>query len=191
MAQKRTSACGLSRRRLIESGLGLAAFASCSALAAPALARGLGDFRSLKLINNRTAESIHCVYYVDGQYIDEALSAFNFILRDWRAEAATAMDRGIIDILSAVQRRLDTDEPFEIVSGYRTQNTNATLRRRSRGVARKSYHTKGMAVDVAMHTRSVYQMAAAGMALEAGGVGRYSRAKFIHLDSGPVRDWGR
>ena len=113
------------------------------------------------------------------------------ILRDWREEKVMRIDPRTIDIMAATHNLLDCTEPFEIVSGYRSRKTNAMLRRRSRGVARNSYHTKGMAVDLAMKTRSVRQIAGAALSLKAGGVGRYSRAKFTHLDSGPLRDWGR
>ncbi|MEM7528098.1 MAG: DUF882 domain-containing protein [Pseudomonadota bacterium] len=145
----------------------------------------------MRLVNWRTGEKVSSVYWVDGDYIPEALQAFDYILRDWRAEQTTHMDRGVIDILSATHSLLDTSEPFEIVSGFRTASTNAKLRRRSRGVAKKSYHVKGMAVDIALKSRSVWEIARAGASLNAGGVGRYSRASFVHLDSGPVRDWGR
>ncbi|MEM6487664.1 MAG: DUF882 domain-containing protein [Pseudomonadota bacterium] len=174
------------RRFLIGAACALAA-----PVASPAIARGLGDYRRLKLTNWRTAESIDCVYWIDGQYVDEALPAFDHILRDWRLDRATRMDIRLINILASVQKRLECAEAFEIVSGYRTPETNAALRRRSRGVARNSYHTRAMAADVAMKTRSVRQMARAGLTLAAGGVGIYSRSEFVHLDSGPVRDWGR
>ena len=58
-------------------------------------------------------------------------------------------------------------------------------------MAKKSYHIKGMAVDITMKTRSVRQVSRAGLSLGAGGVGKYTRSRFVHLDSGPVRDWGR
>lgn len=160
-------------------------------LAAPALHREMGDFRRLKLTNWRTGESIDCVYYADGHYIGEAMRAFDHVLRDWRAEKTIEIDRNAIDILAAVQRKLECEEAFEVVSGYRSAATNAMLRRRSRGVARKSYHVQGMAVDVAMKTRSVRQISGAAMSVARGGVGKYSRAEFVHMDSGPVRDWGR
>ncbi|MEM7499705.1 MAG: DUF882 domain-containing protein [Pseudomonadota bacterium] len=164
------------------------------AVTRPALAAynsGKGDFRSLRLVNSRTGERVASVYWVEGQYIPEALDAFNYILRDWRAEQVTRMDARVIDILAATHNLLDSREPFDIVSGYRTQGTNALLRSRGRGVAKKSYHTRGMAVDIALKSRSVEQISGAGLALSAGGVGRYTRSKFVHLDSGPVRDWGR
>jgi uncharacterized protein YcbK (DUF882 family) len=142
-------------------------------------------------VNSRLGESVSSVFWVEGEYIPEALEAFDHILRDWRAEAATRMDHRVIDILAATHALLDCDEPFDIVSGYRTAGTNAMLRSRSRGVAKRSFHVRGMAVDVAMKSRSVRQISGAGLSVAAGGVGRYSRAKFVHLDSGPVRDWGR
>ncbi len=158
---------------------------------APALLKGAGDFRSLSLVNDRTDERLNTVYWADGEYIPDALEAFNHILRDWREDLAIQMDPRAIDILSATQGLLECDEPFQVVSGYRTHKTNDMLRRRSRGVARNSYHIKGMAVDIAMRTRSVRQISRAGLSLGAGGVGRYSRSQFVHLDSGPVRKWGR
>ena len=91
--------------------------------------------------------------------------------------------------MSAAQKLLDTEEALQVVSGFRSIKTNALLRRRSRGVARNSYHIKGMAVDVKMQTRSVGQVGSAARALRAGGVGKYRG--FVHMDSGPVRDWGR
>ena len=92
--------------------------------------------------------------------------------------------------LRAAHARLDVDEPFEVVSGYRSPQTNAAMRQRSSGVARNSYHTRAMAVDVKLKNRSVRQIAGAAESLGAGGVGRYSRSNFVHMDCGPVRTWG-
>jgi len=157
----------------------------------PALLTGAGDFRNLSLVNEKTGEWLNTAYWAKGEYIPEALEAINHIMRDWREDLVIDMDPHAIDILSATQRLLDTDEPFQVVSGYRCAKTNAMLRRRSRAVAKNSYHIKGMAVDIAMRTRSVRQINRAGLSLAAGGVGRYSRSQFVHLDSGPVRRWGR
>lgn len=171
---------------------GLVAAAAAPAFAkAPAILKGAGDFRRLSLVNDRTGEWINTIYWVEGEYIPEALEGLNYLLRDWRQEKVCRMDPRAIDILAASQKLLDTAEPFEVVSGYRTRQTNALLRKRSRAVASNSYHIKGMAVDIAMKSRSVSQISRAGEALGAGGVGKYSRSQFVHLDSGPVRNWGR
>ncbi len=181
----------LSRRTLLQNGAaGLAGLAG-GLLAAPALARGKGNFRALTLVNHRTAEKLNSVYWVDGEYIPEAMEAFNYILRDWRENVSINIDPKVLDIMAATHNLLDCSEPFQVVSGYRSPKTNAMLRSRSRGVARNSYHTRGMAVDLTLDSRSVGQMASAAQSLSAGGVGRYSRSKFTHVDSGPIRDWGR
>lgn len=183
---------GLPRRQFIRGFLTIGLASTLApAFPTPGLALGRGDFRRLRLTNWRTEENVDAVYWADGSYIDDALAAFDHILRDWRTDDVIRMDPAIIDILSKVHERLDCTEPFEIVSGYRSPKTNATLRRRIRGVARNSYHMRGMAVDVALKSRSVRQMARAGLALQRGGVGVYTRSSFVHLDSGPVRDWGR
>ena len=182
---------GVSRRGLL-LGFGAAVAAATPAFAsAPALLTGAGNYRSLALVNNRTGEWLKSVYWVEGEYIPDALSAFNHILRDWREDRATEMDPNVLDILTACHRLLGSSEPYQVLSGYRTAKTNTMLRRRSRGVARNSYHTKGQAIDIRLKTRSVEQIAKAGLSLKTGGVGRYSRSSFVHLDSGPVRSWGR
>lgn len=181
----------MTRRALLGGLISIPVLAAAPAFTAtPALLKGAGKFRKLSLVNDRTGEWLNTVYWAEGEYIPEALEAINHILRDWREDKACRMDPQVIDILAATHRLLDVEEPFEIVSGYRTPRTNAMLRRESRGVAKNSYHVKGMAVDVSMKSRSVWQISRAGLALAAGGVGRYSRSDFVHLDSGPVRQWG-
>ena len=110
-------------------------------------------------------------------------------MRDWRQNVTHNMDRRNVDMMAAVQNLLDTEEPFLVLSGYRTSRTNKLLRSRSRNVARQSYHVKGMAADLRMGSRSVSQIARAGLSCKAGGVGRYHGSNFVHFDCGPVRSW--
>ena len=110
-------------------------------------------------------------------------------MRDWRQNEAIKYDTRNIDIMAATLRLMDTDEAYHVVSGYRSPKTNAMLRRRNRGVARNSYHMKGMAADLKLSSRSVTQMAKAAIACHAGGVGKYNRSQFVHMDCGPVRTW--
>ena len=95
-----------------------------------------------------------------------------------------------MDIAAASHRLLQTNEPYMMLSGYRSPQTNAMLRSRSSGVARNSLHMTGKATDLRLKSRSVGQMAKAASACAAGGVGRYSRSNFVHMDCGPVRTWG-
>ena len=98
---------------------------------------------------------------IDGEYVPEALQEISGILRDWRADLVKPYHERALDVLAAAHARLDVDEPFEVVSGYRSPQTNAAMRQRSSGVARNSYHTRAMAVDVKLKNRSVRQIAGA------------------------------
>ncbi|MEM9148030.1 MAG: DUF882 domain-containing protein [Pseudomonadota bacterium] len=157
----------------------------------PAVIRGLGDTRSIRMFSSRTGDWVDTVYWVEGTYILEALNAVSYLMRDWREDRIEPISPATIDIIAQTWAMLRTDEPFEVVSGYRTPQTNAMLRRRSRAVARKSYHVLAMAADLTMKSRTARQISRAAKSLQAGGVGTYSRAEFVHVDSGPLRDWGR
>ena len=177
-------------RRMLLAGLGAAAAAPAFA-SAPSVLRGAGAYRALNIAVSRTGEKVNTVYWVDGEYIPEAVEAISYVLRDWREDAVKPIAHATLDVLAATHRMLDCTEPYDVISGYRTPKTNAMLRRQSGGVAKKSYHIKAMAVDLRLASRSVHQIAEAGLSLGAGGVGRYSRSNFVHLDSGPARSWGR
>jgi uncharacterized protein YcbK (DUF882 family) len=143
------------------------------------------------MYSGRTGESIDTIYWIEGEYIGEALKEVAHFMRDWRNNKSIGIDTRAIDIMSAAHRMLDTDEPYLLVSGYRSPETNAMLRSRSGGVARNSLHMKGQAADLRLKSRSVAQVAKAASACNAGGVGRYSRSNFVHMDCGAVRSWGR
>lgn len=180
--------------RVSRRGL-LAAFAATSVAAAPAQAglfgflRGKGNVRRLKMYSARTGESVDMIYWVDGRYIKPALREISYFMRDWRQNKAIQIDTRTIDIMAAAHRMLDVDEPYLLLSGYRTPQTNALLRRNGHGVARKSLHLTGQAADLRLRSRSVSQMAAAARACKAGGVGQYYGSNFVHMDCGPVRSW--
>lgn len=138
----------------------------------------------------RTGEKIDMIYWIEGQYVPEALKEVNYFMRDWRSNDVKAIDPRTIDIMTAAHNLMDVSEPYMLVSGYRCPKTNAMLRARSSGVAKNSRHLLGEAADLSMKSRSVNQMARAAAACSAGGVGRYSRSDFVHMDCGPVRSWG-
>ena len=175
----------------------LRAFAATAIAAAPTysnafgLLRGGGDIRKIRMYSGRTGESIETIYWIDGKYVPEAMKEINRFTRDWRNDRMASIDQRAVDIWAAAHRLMDTDEPYMLLSGYRTPETNAMLRNRSRSVARNSLHMKGQAADLRLSGRSVSQMARAAAACNAGGVGRYSRSNFVHMDCGPIRTWGR
>lgn len=174
----------------------LGVFAATTVAAAPVMAnafgflRGAGDMRRVRMYSGRTGESIDTVYWVDGKYIREALNEINIFMRDWRSGEAIGIDPRTVDVAAASHRLLQTNEPYMMLSGYRSPRTNAMLRRSSSGVARNSLHMVGKAADLRLKSRSVGQMYNAAVACRAGGVGKYSRSNFVHMDCGPVRNWG-
>ena len=182
--------------RLSRRGL-LTAFAATAITAAPINAnafgflRGAGDVRRLSMHSGRTGEKIDTVYWIEGEYIPEAMNEINSFMRDWRSNAVAQIDLRTVDIMAAAHNLLDTDEPYLLLSGYRSPQTNAMLRSKSRGVARNSLHMKGQAADLRLGSRTVRQIAAAAATCKAGGVGKYSRSSFVHMDCGPIRTWGR
>ncbi|TVS02800.1 MAG: DUF882 domain-containing protein [Rhodobacteraceae bacterium] len=185
------SSAPMNRRDLLGA---FAATAICAApifSAAPAYARRSGDVRRLRFYSGRTGESINLIYWIDGEYVPESLAEINHFFRDWRNNQVHNIDTRTIDFLSATHNILRVSEPYMLLSGYRSPQTNAMLRARSRNVAQNSLHTRGQAADVRLRSRTVNQIAQAAIACNAGGVGRYSRSDFVHLDCGAVRNWGR
>ena len=181
---------GLSRRAL------LSAFAATAVIAAPSYAnafgllRGAGDTRRLRMVSPRTGEKIDTIYWIEGEYIPEAIQEISMFMRDWRRNEAKAIDTRTIDIMAAAHNLMGSSEPYTLLSGYRTPQTNAMLRSRSSGVAKHSLHLSGQAADLRMGSRSVGQISKAALACRAGGVGKYSRSNFVHMDCGAVRSWG-
>lgn len=182
---------GFTRRGL------LTAFAATAITAAPTFSkaagflRGGGDIRRIRMYSARTGERIDMIYWLEGKYIKDAVRQLNHFMRDWRTDQVKSMDLRTVDIMAAAHNLLDVSEPYMLLSGYRSPQTNAMLRSRSRGVAKNSLHMKGQAADLRLASRSVGQMARAASACRAGGVGKYSRSNFVHMDCGVVRTWGR
>ena len=181
---------GFTRRGL------LGAFAATLVIAAPTLSnafgvlRGAGDIRRVKMYSGRTGESMDTIYWIEGEYIPEAMKEINHFMRDWRSDESMKIDPRNVDIMAATHRLMAVSEPYMLLSGYRCAATNAMLRSKSGGVARNSLHMVGKAADLRLKSRSVGQMAKAAATCASGGVGRYSRSNFVHMDCGPVRTWG-
>ncbi len=163
--------------------------AATAALACPALARAHGRDRAIAFYNLHTGESLRTVYRVAGHYVADGLREINHALRDFRTGEVRPIDPKLIDLLHRLHGLLGSSEPYHLVSGYRSPKTNAMLRRRGAGVARRSYHMRGMAVDVALPDIRLAGLHRAALSLRAGGVGYYPDAGFVHVDTGRVRAW--
>lgn len=183
---KRSAHSTVTRRSFV----GLLGGAAAALYSPNAFASKTGSFeRTLSLENIHTGERIRRVYWANGHYDSQTLREFDHVLRDHRSGEVHRIDRSLLDLLYALQRRLETGRPFQIICGYRSPVTNASLRRRSSGVARNSLHMEGMAVDVAVEDRSLHDLRGAALSLKGGGVGYYPKSGFVHVDVGDIRSW--
>ncbi len=146
-------------------------------------------YKELALHNPNTGESLKCVYYEDGRFITDALEAFNHLLRDYHSNTSHPIDPALLDQLHELKKVLPSSKPFHIISGYRSPDTNAYLRRQSYGVAKNSLHMQGRAIDIRLEGVSSCLIRDAAVALSRGGVGYYPDANFVHLDTGDIRVW--
>ncbi len=169
--------------------LGALAAATVPLTAPSAVAQSLGGTRRIGIRRVQTGESVSGTYFRDGRYDREMLRRLDWVMRDPGMEEATPMDPRLFDVLATVQSRLDSDETWLVISGYRAPETNAARARQSRRVSRVSLHMSGMAADVQLPGRASMQLARAAADMQLGGVGLYRRDGFIHLDCGPARRW--
>lgn len=175
------------RRELLTFG----AAAGLAAIAAPAWAQTLDIWepRRAVLDNLHTGERFSEVYYANGSYLPDALAEATRVMRDWRTGDEHFIDPSLFDALHAIGGKLETAQPFQVISGYRSPRTNAMLRSRSSGVAEHSQHTIGKAIDVRLEGVELSRLRDAAVALGAGGVGYYPVSNFVHVDTGRVRQW--
>jgi uncharacterized protein YcbK (DUF882 family) len=158
-------------------------------------ASALNETRTLSFHHTHSGEDLTVTFKRDGRYDEEALKQLDHFLRDWRTQEQTTMDRHLFDIIWEVYRDVGGQKPIQIVSAYRSPQTNAMLRRRSAhtGVARFSQHMLGHAMDFYIPDVPLEQLRYAGLRLQRGGVGFYptSGSPFVHLDTGGIRHWPR
>jgi uncharacterized protein YcbK (DUF882 family) len=188
MSKSDSSKPVIHRRQFVRRSLGLAA-GLCVAGEAPALILASDDDRTLAFHNLHTSESLECRYWSNGSYDPVALEEISYVLRDHRADEMKQIDTGLLDLLAVVRRKLGASEPYHVISGYRSPQTNAKLRAKSNGVATKSLHTQAKAIDVRLPGVPLAELRQVGLNLKAGGVGYYPKSQFVHLDVGRPRFW--
>ncbi|MFG1278669.1 DUF882 domain-containing protein [Xanthobacter autotrophicus] len=152
-----------------------------------------GDTRTITLHHTHSGESGSFTFKKNGRYDGEVLAQLNHFLRDWRNQKSTQMDPALFDIVWEVYRETDATAPIQIVSSYRSPETNSMLRARSSGVAKFSQHMLGRAMDFYIPGVNLTELRVAGLRLQRGGVGFYptSGSPFVHMDTGNVRHWPR
>lgn len=149
----------------------------------------ISEARSLKLFHTHTGQSIDVTYYLNGEYNSFALEDLKVFLADWRDLEQQEVDPQLLDILWQVQQRTDNDDVFEVISAYRSSQTNEMLRETSTGVAKSSEHVLGKAIDVRLRGLDTAQLRDTARELKLGGVGYYATSDFVHIDTGRPRYW--
>jgi uncharacterized protein YcbK (DUF882 family) len=180
---------GLNRRRFLRLGVATLAaaglprqtFAGSPIVSAPE--------RALAFYNTHTGERLKTTYWEQGQYIGEALSQIDHLLRDHLANETREIEPKLLDLLYAIRSQMHSREPFHVISGYRSNKTNAYLRAHSSGVADNSLHTVGKAIDIRLPGRDLRSLRTVALDLKGGGVGFYPKSDFVHVDVGRVRYW--
>jgi uncharacterized protein YcbK (DUF882 family) len=153
------------------------------------LSANSGQARELSFRHTHTQETLSVVYWRDGEYLNDALVAINHFLRDFRTGDKADMDPELLDLLYTVYSETGSRGQFEIISAYRSPKTNEMLRGRSNGVAKRSQHLLGKAIDVRLTDIPIDKIRKVAYELGAGGIGFYSRSNFVHLDTGRFRTW--
>ncbi len=146
--------------------------------------------RKIQLRNLHTGEKIRATYWEDGKYIPETMRDVAHFLRDHRTGDKHRIDAGLMDILHDLQLRIGSRKEFHIISGYRSPKTNKMLSSRSGGVAKRSLHMRGRAIDIRLPGTNLSNLRKAALSMRAGGVGYYPQANFVHVDTGRFRTWG-
>jgi len=180
----------MNRRSFCKNGL--LALAGLT-LPLPALARTTPyplASRELSFYNIHTGEELQGVtYWTQGAYLSDALTEIDHLLRDYRTDEIVPIDPNLLDTLFLLTRKLDCSDPLHIISGYRSPATNAMLRNSSSGVAKRSLHMQGRAIDLRLPGCGLEHLHQTALDIARGGVGYYPGSDFVHLDTGPFRTW--
>jgi len=187
----------LSRRNFLGIGAAAAAGALLPARAVEAAAAAIPAVssvpdRSLSFFHTHTNERLTTAYCCAGEYVSKELTDINHLLRDFRVNEIKAIDPHLLDLLYELNNRLGTDQPFHVISGYRTPETNAMLHERGgaqSGVATHSLHMEGKAIDIRVPGIKLEHLRDMAKAMRVGGVGYYPASDFVHVDTGRVRHW--
>lgn len=177
------------RRRFLQTGVGVLTGLGLSLTTTFAFANEARSERFLRLYNAHTEETAVVTYWADGEYIDSSLEEINYLLRDHRSKEIRPIDVGLIERLYIVNSQFGDNNWVEVLSGYRSPESNRALRRRSGKVASKSLHIEGRAVDIRIRGVKAEDIRDAALDLRLGGVGYYAKRHFVHIDSGAVRYW--
>jgi uncharacterized protein YcbK (DUF882 family) len=175
---------GFSRRRFLQTIAG----GALTCAASPVLANFV-ESRQLSFVHTHTGEDFTIPYFRAGAYDQSALARVAYAMRDFRTGALHSIDPMLLDQLFELQVRNGHDKPYQIISAYRSPATNANLAGKSSGVATKSLHMQGKAIDIRVSGVQTKKLRDLALKMQRGGVGYYHDSNFLHLDTGRVRFW--
>ncbi len=180
----------VSRRDILKSAAVLGGFSLFSAgFVRPAWAVPANGSHGISFRNAHTGESFSGVYRVGDKYLPEAFERINYVLRDFRTGEVFPIDPRVLDSLYVIKEMSGKKSAYEVLSGYRSPKTNKMLRNASSGVAKKSLHMSGQAIDIRMPGVSTSRLRSYALKMRAGGVGYYPKSNFVHIDTGRFRTW--
>ena len=181
----------MTRSRLRFSLISLTAGIVLSSIAAVSQGYVASDARELSFYHTHTGKRLDVTYWQDGDYVPDALDDINHFLSDFRTGDTVEIDPELLDLIYDVRASLGSDGVYEVISAYRSPKTNEMLRGRgaNSGVAKKSQHLLGKAIDVRLRGVETTRLRDQAIALRRGGVGYYAQSDFVHMDTGRVRRW--
>lgn len=188
----------ISRRAFLRATSSVVLATAASSFAIPAIAKvaspaliGMNETNCRTLVFEclRSGERVKADYWIEGRYVADELKRINKALRDVRSGEVHEIDPKLLDLVHRLGRDVDARSGIQVVSGYRSPLTNAMLHKKSSGVAEKSLHMKGQAMDLLVPGRQLKQVHDAALKLGLGGVGFYPKSNFVHVDTGRVRRW--
>ncbi|WP_373019495.1 DUF882 domain-containing protein [Thiomicrorhabdus sp.] len=181
----------MNRRSFLKlGGMGTAAaLAPTSLFASMQKQQSKEEFRTLSFYNLHTGESLKTTYWEQGIYHPEALEEISHVLRDFRTNETHDMDIALFDLLHDIRNQTGSKKSFNVISGYRSPKTNAMLHTTTQGVATKSLHMVGKAIDINLPGFKLADLRKVAMHQRQGGVGFYPKSNFVHVDTGRVRYW--
>ncbi len=183
----------MDRRRFLTVAAGTAALAATTPALAKIVPWSQIKTRELSLHNLHTGDRTNnALFWAENEYIDAGLSEMNFVVRDWRRNEVADLNPKVYDLLHELKHRVGDEITYDVISGYRSPATNEQLRgkRTNTGVAKKSLHMTGDAIDIRVPGVKLRHLRDLAWDLQLGGVGYYEKSNFIHVDVGRVRRWG-
>jgi uncharacterized protein YcbK (DUF882 family) len=176
----------MNRRQFLGRAMAMAPFLL---LSSPSALLASFEEKALSFYHTHTLKELSLVYFRNGHYLPKALTKINNFLKDFRTGDIHPIDPLLLDLLHDLRQTAGTKESFEVISGYRSPQTNTLLRGSSRGVASHSLHMCGKAIDIRLPSFNTDRLHRIAMAFQRGGVGYYPQSDFVHVDTGHVRAW--